>query len=140
MLCLDTSVLCKLMCYEQGSDEINEILDRSSDNLEIYTSELVVYEMGNFLWKMHRKGIGLPDELLDFLNDLDIEFVPLTTAIADRALTVSRTLDLTYYDAIHVSLSREKNAPLVTADKQILSECDDAITLEECLNLIETRS
>jgi len=140
MLCLDTSVLCKLLRYEQGSDEINEILDRSSDNLGIHASELVIYEMGNFLWKMHRKGIGLPDESLDFLYDLDIEFVPLTTSIADRALTVSRTRDLTYYAAIHISLTREKKAPLVTADKQILSKCDDAITLEECLNLIETRS
>ena len=96
--------------------------------------------MGNFLWKMHKKGLGFPEESLGFLYGLDIEFVPLTTESADRALTISRTLDLTYYDAVHVSLAREKKGPLVTADKQILSECDDAITLEEALCSIEDPS
>lgn len=138
MLCLDSSVVCKLFGTEDDSEKMLMVIDLAMDDkIELIASDLVVFELGNFFWKASRKGKPLLKGSMQNIYSLNIEFFPITSELAEIALVLAKDLDLTFYDAVHVTLAREHSCPLVTEDNEILAECDDALSLDEAIETIE---
>ena len=44
---------------------------------------------------------------------------------------------ITYYDAVHITLSQQHNSVLVTEDKELLRKFENAIPMKDALERIE---
>ena len=68
---------------------------------------------------------------------LNIEFIPTDGFLAGKAMELAQKKDITYYDAIHVVLSRAHDARLVTQDKELLKKFKSAASIAVILAEIE---
>ncbi len=137
-LIFDSSVITKLFLEESGSEEALEIMEASYiEDLEILASELIFYEVGNTLWKHLRKKKTDGREYIKKLYLLNIEYIPLTEDFACEAFKLAHKHDITYYDGVHVALSKEYKTQLVTEDKILLKQFNMVINLKEAVEKIE---
>lgn len=87
------------------------------ERIEAVISTLVVLEVANALRKF-----GLVEEIhqtASAILSLPIETKPLTLAILQSALTISREYGLTPYDAVHAATMKLTNTKfIVSADKE----------------------
>ena len=80
-------------------------------------------EFGNILWKAVRLGrISRPsaEAAVVALEERKIPTTP-TLLLLEDALGIAAMVDRTVYDCIYVALSAASNAPLVTADEQLVN-------------------
>jgi len=93
--------------------------------------DLTLYEVGNVLWKEHKKGkikdlgssAALFQEALAPLNRLTVDNL-------EEVLKVAVERNLTFYDASYVYVAEKLSLKLVTEDEEILEKCSDAVNLE----------
>ncbi len=114
---VDSSVIVKWIntqneAYTERADKI--LKDVEQDKVEILTSELAKYEIGNALLK--RKQLDLPHAYasLGTIYELPITFVPETEALACSTYQLGKKHNMTYYDASFLSVAKAYKAPLVT--------------------------
>ena len=83
-------------------------------NLEILTSELAKYEIGNALLK--RKQLDLPraHASLGTIYALPITFISETETLARSTYQLGQELNITYYDASFLSIAKAYKASLIT--------------------------
>ncbi len=137
-LTLDSSVIAKLFVDEKDTKNAVSLMEKSIENGgELIASELILYEVGNTIWKHIRKkkieGQGYIRQLF-FLN---IDYFPPNQDRACQTIALAQEYDITYYDAVHVMLAKNNGAPLVTEDKELLKKVDSAINIKEALRLLE---
>lgn len=138
VMVLDTSVLVKLFLEEELSDEVFELLIQGREaNIEFKASELVMFELGNAIWKYHRERKGYGSEMMIQTFLLDIERFPLEGESAIDALKIGHNNTITFYDAVHVELAQNLGALLVTNDKELLEKFDFAIGISAALESLE---
>lgn len=118
ILVIDTSVMVKWANSqdEEDLDQANRILEDIHDNkVKLLSTELAKYEIGNALLY---KNMELPQTkaALGVIYALPIDFVPLSKEAAEETLTIAKSHKITYYDAAFISLAKDKNATLVTAN------------------------
>lgn len=114
---VDSSVIVKWINTqeEKNIDRADKILhDAQEEKIEIYTSELAKYEVGNALLK--RKQLQLPQAYasLGTAYALPVTFVSETEDLANESYKIGQDLKITYYDASFLSLSKKYKATLVT--------------------------
>ena len=93
--------------------------------------DLTVYEVGNVLWKEHKKGkikdldssVALFQEALAPLNRLTVDNL-------EEVLKVAVERNLTFY-ASYVHVAEKSDLKLVTEDEEILEKCSNAVNLEK---------
>lgn len=115
-LVVDSSVVVKWLNSqdEKYLNQADRILrDCEKKKVSLYAPELAKYEVGNaLLYK------GLDDSLaktsLATLYFLPIEFVPLSEKEATESLDIACKSNITYYDAVFVTLAKDIGATLVT--------------------------
>lgn len=118
LLVVDTSVMVK-WTNSQNEDNLNQaykiLIDVEKGNVELLSPELAKYEIGNALLN---KGAPLPETRLSqtMIYSLPITFVSMNQENAAETMEIARENKITYYDASFVSLAKEKNATLVTAN------------------------
>lgn len=119
----DASVVVKWL-RPRGEREIPQALTmldaRRGDGLRIAVLDLVFYEVGSALTA--KSGFS-GHEVADRLDDLQIlcsDIIPLTVALRRDAAIFAADHDLSFYDAAHSALARAINAPLVTADGELI--------------------
>ncbi len=135
-LTLDSSVIAKLFIDEKDTRNAMSLMERSmGDRGELIASELILYEVGNVIWKHIRKKKADGQEYIKQLFFLNIDYIPLNQDMASRTIALAQEYDITYYDAIHVMLSKNNETPLVTEDKELLRKVDSAINISEALDL-----
>ena len=86
---------------------------------DLKAPKLIIYEVGNALWKAVRQGlIGLDEafEKLSLLVRLKIDSIELDESMCRRILAWSVENDTTYYDGAYVIASKVTGFPLLTAD------------------------
>ncbi len=135
---LDSSVLAKLFIKEESSDSAIELMEKGDIyNLEFISSDLVVYEIGNTIYKniKGRKKDGRPYIELVFL--LNIELIPIDRTLAKEAMLQSQKNNITFYDGVHVALSKLNDAILVTLDKELIRKIKTARSIDAIMELIE---
>lgn len=114
---VDSSVIVKWINTqeEKDIDRADKILhDAQEEKIEIYTSELAKYEIGNALLK--GKQLQLPQAYasLATIYALPVTFVSETEELANESYKIGQDLKITYYDASFLSLSKKYKATLVT--------------------------
>lgn len=117
ILIIDSSVIVKLVNAqnEQYIEKANKILkDAQDEKIDLYSSELAKYEVGNALLK--RKQLDLPQAYasLDTVNALPITFVSESEDLAKSTYQIGKQAGITYYDASFLSLAKKYGATLVT--------------------------
>ncbi|ABP95071.1 MULTISPECIES: type II toxin-antitoxin system VapC family toxin [Metallosphaera] len=92
---------------------------------ECVSADLVLYEIGNFLWKTRYS------ELLEPFRHV-LEFIPLeSVGLNHEVLKIANDERLTYYDAVYLYLSRRRGLQLISEDNDLVRR--GAITVQQAL-------
>lgn len=121
---VDASVAVKWFVPEELSAEARQLL---TPEYELLAPDLLWAELGNTLWKKHRRreldsrtAMGL---LRDF-SRIPIEFHS-AGRWADTALALALRHGVTVYDALYLALAAGNRTTLVTADRRLQDTCQD---------------
>jgi predicted nucleic acid-binding protein len=137
-LVLDSSVVAKLFFEEPDSDSAIKLMEIGDEkDIEFLASDLVIYEVGNTIWKnliKKKKDGGRYIKLLFLLN---IDFIPIDDSLASQALDAAQRNNITYYDGVHIVVGKKNKATLVTQDKELLNKFKSTSSIEETLERIE---
>jgi len=90
--------------------------------VELYAPHLLVFELGNVLWKHARAGkmsaeqaVELARVMLDILPNL----VDLEEEDLKRAMEIATSEGVTFYDASYIAVAAKTKSTLVTADRKL---------------------
>jgi predicted nucleic acid-binding protein len=129
---VDASVAARFLLFEELSDRamlvLRVFLDGSSD---LMAPRLLVYEVGNTLWKAVREGILGPDEAgekFHHLLGLKLASVEFDLEEYGEILSWSVKNDATYYDGSYVIASKKLGATLITADDALYQRASKEIS------------
>lgn len=137
-LVLDSSVIAVLFIDEKNSDKATELFEKSSTKgVGLVASRLILYEVGNAIWKHLRKKDIDGSEYVEQLFFLNIEYSSLDQPLASEAMRIAKTYDITYYDAVHIALSQRHMSVLVTEDKELLRRFKNAVSIEVAVERLE---
>jgi len=120
---LDASVVCRFLLAEDLSDKAEEVLrDFLEGRLDLMAPKLVVYEVGNTLWRAVSQGLLHLEEALEklsYLSGLGIASIELGDDEHAEALRLSVRKEATYYDSVYVVSAKTTSATLLTADDDL---------------------
>ena len=129
---VDASVAARFLLFEELSDRamlvLRGFLDGSSD---LMAPRLLVYEVGNTLWKAVREGILGPDEAgkkFHYLLGLKLASVEFDLEEYGEILSWSVKNDATYYDGSYVIASKVAKLAKNNLHKPIHKEASKEIS------------
>jgi len=136
---VDASVVAKWYIMEEDFEKALRIRDlHSAGEITLSSPMLVVYELGNTLSK--HPSFTVDDSEKAFQSFLDLSLKLRSFAehkLLRRSFEISRELRITFYDALYVTLAKESQATLITADKQLHNKvkryCDTKLLGEVAL-------
>ncbi len=120
-LVVDASAAVKWVVREEGSTQALALLQGTD---ALIAPELVLVEMSNVLWRLHRQGVvqqAQVDLLLNQGLEAFQEIVPMG-GFANRATAIAMALDHPTYDCFYLALAEEREAVMVTADQRLASK------------------
>ncbi|MHC4201450.1 MAG: type II toxin-antitoxin system VapC family toxin [Planctomycetota bacterium] len=129
-LVVDASVAIKLFVEEPLADQARALFERAvgDPSARLLVPDLLYVECANILWK-HVRRFGYPaekaSEHMADLVKLPLDSFP-TAELAEDALPLALSHEISAYDACYVSLSLRRNVPLVTADKKLARKIEGA--------------
>ncbi|UCE37568.1 MAG: type II toxin-antitoxin system VapC family toxin [Thermoplasmata archaeon] len=137
-LVLDSSVIAKLFFKEAGSDSAIKLMEIGDEkDIEFLASDLVIYEVGNTIWKNLRRKNKDGGRYIKLLFLLNIDFISIDDSLASEALDVAQRYNITYYDGVHMVVGKKNKATLVTQDKVLLKKFKSTSSIKEVLERIE---
>jgi len=117
---VDASVAARFLLTEELSDKAERLLQRFYDDaVELKAPGLVIYEVGNTLWKaVKQRMINAHEASQKFSHfiKLKLDCIELDEQECLDALTWAVKNDMTYYDSVYVKASEKTGATLLTAD------------------------
>jgi predicted nucleic acid-binding protein len=118
---IDASVVAKWYITEADSDKATGIRDLQSAGKIILSSPLIIiYEIGNVLTR--HPSFTSDDSVSAFQSLLDLGIKLRSFAdpkLLGKSFEISKQLRVTFYDAMYVVLTKEEDAALITADKDL---------------------
>jgi predicted nucleic acid-binding protein len=113
---LDASVAVKWVLREEHADSARQILSTR----ELFAPHLLWAEVGNILWKRHRRSESSVEEVRRMLRE--IQQLPVMTfahwPLLPTALDLAISLGQTVYDCLYLALAETRNTIMVTADRR----------------------
>jgi len=120
---LDASVAARFLLSESLSDKAAAVLrDYIDGRVELAAPNIMVYEVGNALWKAARGGsvdVDAARKKQLRLFDLNIPTVDLGNSDHLDTLEWAHIHDATYYDAAYAVAALKTGATLLTADNTL---------------------
>ncbi|MEM3503342.1 MAG: type II toxin-antitoxin system VapC family toxin [Nitrososphaeria archaeon] len=117
---LDASVAARFLLFEELSDKAVHVLeDFMSGKIDLVAPELLIYEVGNVLWKAFKQGlVNLQDvkEKISYFLKLGIDFVKLERVDYENMVVWSIKNNVTYYDAAYIVVTEKIKGVLLSAD------------------------
>lgn len=112
---IDASVVVKWFCEEPGRKVALEI-SRSAKlgNIGVYAPDLLLYEVGNVLWKGKEFNADQLQRAVCSLLETNIEFFALEKDSIETAAKLSATYGITFYDASYAALAYKFGIPLIS--------------------------
>jgi predicted nucleic acid-binding protein len=118
-LIVDAGVAAKWALKEERSASANAL--RTEEGL--MAPSLITAELGNVFWKAFRRGTL---SRADAVAALRLSLLPIQDLIAaeslhEQALSLAIALNHAVYDCFYLALAARENAPLATADEEMLA-------------------
>ncbi|KPV62711.1 MAG: Ribonuclease VapC3 [Candidatus Bathyarchaeota archaeon BA1] len=117
---IDASVASRFLLVEDLSDKARLVLENFlGEVVDLRAPKLVVYEVGNTLWKAVKRGfinLGEAEEKFSYFLGLRIDSIELDEEEHKDVLDWGVKNDATYYDSTYVKASKKIGATLLTAD------------------------
>lgn len=121
---VDASVIAAAFFRERHAGPSVKVL---SSKAELQAPDLVIAEVGNVIWKRHRRGEIDADEARELLAD--VVSLPLRLAavedLAEPALRLALETGRTMYDSLYLALAVQAKSVMVTADERLLNALAD---------------
>ena len=117
-LVVDASVAAKWVLLEPDRDRAMAL---RSEPGGLLAPTLIVAEIGNAIWKYHRRGLVTASDAIAALtlaSSLLTELVPLED-LAPRALEIAAQFNHPIYDCFYLALAERERVPLVSADRRL---------------------
>jgi predicted nucleic acid-binding protein len=127
---LDASVLVKLIVREEYSEKVLKLIETKIDGkVELFAPSLIIYEIGNVIWRHREIDTDSMHEYIKHISSLGIKFMDLAfeEEILDETCKLSKSKDLTFYDAAYVSIAKVIGTKLLTADRMIISKAGEYV-------------
>lgn len=121
---IDAGVVVKWFIPEDDSDIAHELLTRYLQGLDtLIAPDLLVSECSNVFWRRQRQGDITLEEATESMADLLALNIPLTPAssLVHDALQLAIRHERTVYDSLYLTLSEERNCPVITADERFFN-------------------
>ena len=135
---LDSSVLAKLFFKEEGSDSAIELMEKGDlHDLEFISSDLVVFEIGNTIYRNLKGKKKDGRRYIELVFLLNIDLIPIDHTIAKEAMVQAQKYSITFYDGVHVALSKLNDAILVTQNKELLKKIRSSRSIDAVMEGIE---
>jgi predicted nucleic acid-binding protein len=113
---LDASVAVKWVLREEHAAEARRVLSTR----DLLAPHLLWAEVGNTLWKRHRRRESSVQEVRRMLAE--VQQLPVSTfahwPLLREALDLAMSLDQTVYDCLYLALAEARNSVMVTADRR----------------------
>jgi predicted nucleic acid-binding protein len=117
---VDASVASRFLLVEDLSDRAELVLDDFLEGrLDLRSPELLVYEVGNTLWKSVKEGFVSLEEAVEkfsYFLELRVDSISLSGAEHKEVLEWSGKNNSTYYDSVYVKSCMKVGGTLLTAD------------------------
>lgn len=127
---VDASVAARFVLNEDLSERAAKVLeDFINGEVELIAPTLLVYEVGNALWKAAARGLISEGEALDsFMNFFKLRlWRELRVEESAWALKWGAASGSTYYDSAYVAMAFSEGATLLTADDELESRARDSV-------------
>jgi len=128
---IDASVASRFLLIEDLSDKAGLILEGFLDEaFDLRAPKLVVYEVGNTLWKAVKQGfinLNEAEEKFSYFLGLKVNSIELNGEEHKEVLKWSVKNHATYYDSIYVRSSKKIGATLLTADDTLYEKAREEI-------------
>ena len=128
---VDASVACRFLLVEDLSDKAELVLESFIEgNCDLKAPKLMIYEVGNTLWKAVNQGLIELDEALEKLSHLvklKIDSIELDEKMHRNVLAWSVKNNATYYDSAYVVSSKALGATLLTADDTLYKKASKEV-------------
>ncbi len=119
----DASVASRFLLVEDLSDKAILVLeDFLNKKLDLKAPKLIIYEVGNTLWKAVEQGFITLEEAkqkLSYFLKLRIGFIELNEEESITALEWGAKNNVTYYDSVYIESCKKIGATLLTADNTL---------------------
>ena len=128
-LVVDASVAAQWVLPERHSDRANTLRLTGEP---LIAPDLVFAEIGNAVWKRAVQGeitTALAVEALTTATGLFTALVPMAE-LAARATEIAIALKHPIYDCFYLTLAERERAPLISADKRLLTAAKRAKGIE----------
>ena len=123
---IDASVVIKLFLPEPFTEDVTLMFSEYIAHPEyepFVVPDLFYIECANILWK-RVKRLGELDEHLaqQHIRDLCRLKIPSVSSdtLAERAVEIGMTYDITAYDACYIALSEQRGIPFLTGDERLM--------------------
>lgn len=131
---LDASVAARFLLFEVLSDKAEHVLEDFMDGkIDLVAPELLIYEVGNVLWKAFKQGfVNLQDakEKISYFLKLGIDFVKLEGEDYENMIVWSIKNNVPYYDAAYIVVTEKIKGVLLSADNTLCEiACKEVPTL-----------
>ena len=118
---VDNSVITKWLSsvLEDNLEQADLLLTRATENkLQLFAPEMTKYEAGNTILKGKKLNIPQGISALTAFYSLPITFLPENDIRMATTFAFAYDHKLSYYDAAYLTLAKELDATLITADKE----------------------
>jgi len=129
---VDASVVAKCFIVEDYSYEALEIVDSHvKGRLLLSAPSLIIYELGNVLWRHPRIAAEKAYEFIEKFLDLQIGLVDIWSdaELLKCACGISKTKNLTFYDSSYLAMAERNRAKLITADEYLRNKAPTLVLL-----------
>jgi predicted nucleic acid-binding protein len=130
---LDASVAAKWVLPQSDEpygEEARKLLEAASNGeLEFWVPDIFWAELGNVIWKAHRRGRIDSAKAAEAIRDLlALEVQVLQSReLAGKAFSIATDSQISVYDACYVELANRLDIPLVTADRALFARTAPAL-------------
>lgn len=122
---VDASVAVKWFLPELHHQAARRLL---SEGFDLAAPDLIRAEVGNVLWKVHRRGEISAGTATGILRDFGEKFplgIRSSQPLMETAWEIAKKFDRSFYDGLYVALATRTNRPLATADRKLYNALAD---------------